>query len=55
MLPPDRHDVAHVHAAEQDEQLRLSYRVLLLYLLAINANGIIPDYLIQTVDEIQSG
>ena len=27
----------------------------LLYLLAINADGITPDYLIQTVDEIQSG
>ena len=28
MLPPDRHDVAHVHAAEQDEQLRLLFHVL---------------------------
>ena len=27
----------------------------LLYLLAINVDGITPDYLIQTVDEIQSG
>ena len=27
----------------------------LLYLLAINADGITPDYLIQPVDEIQSG
>ena len=27
----------------------------LLYLLAINANGITPDYLIQALDEIQSG
>ena len=27
----------------------------LLYLLAINADGITPDYLIQTVDEIQPG
>ena len=27
----------------------------LLYLLAINANGITPDYLIQAVHEIQSG
>ena len=27
----------------------------LLYLLAINADGITPDYLILTVDEIQSG
>ncbi|KAI9448619.1 armadillo-type protein [Lactarius psammicola] len=27
----------------------------LLYLLAINADGLTPDYLIQTVDEIQSG
>ncbi len=27
----------------------------LLYLLAINTDGLTPDYLIQTVDEIQSG
>ena len=27
----------------------------LLYLFAINADGITPDYLIRTVDEIQSG
>ena len=27
----------------------------LLYVLAINADGITPDYLIRTVDEIQSG
>ena len=27
----------------------------LLYMLAINANSITPDYLIQTVDEIQVG
>ena len=27
----------------------------LLYMLAINVNGLTPDYLIQTVDEIQSG
>ena len=28
MLPPDRHDVAHVDAAEQDEKLRLLFSVL---------------------------
>ena len=27
----------------------------LLYLLAINIDGLTPDFLIQTVDEIQSG
>ena len=27
----------------------------LLYTLAINVNGLTPDYLIQTVDEIQPG
>jgi len=27
----------------------------ILYLLAINTDGLTPDYLIQTVDEIQSG
>jgi hypothetical protein len=27
----------------------------LLYMLAINVNGLTPDYLIQTVDEIQPG
>jgi exportin-2 (importin alpha re-exporter) len=27
----------------------------LLYLLAINVSGLTPDYLIQTVDEIQPG
>ena len=27
----------------------------LLYVLTINADGITPDYLIQTIDKIQSG
>jgi exportin-2 (importin alpha re-exporter) len=27
----------------------------LLYMLAINVDGLTPDYLIQTVDEIQPG
>ena len=31
------------------------FAYFVLYLLAINAEGITPDYLIQTVDEIQSG
>ncbi|KAN0129949.1 Cse1 domain containing protein [Lactarius tabidus] len=31
------------------------FAYFLLYLLAINVNGLTPDYLIQTVDEIQSG
>ena len=30
------------------------FMYFLLYLLAINANSITPDYLIQTVDGIQS-
>ena len=29
MFPPDHHDVAHADAAEQDEQLRLLFRVRL--------------------------
>jgi exportin-2 (importin alpha re-exporter) len=31
------------------------FAYLLLYLLAINVDSLTPDYLIQTVDEIQSG
>jgi len=31
------------------------FTYFLLYMLAINVNGLTPDYLIQTVDEIQPG
>jgi hypothetical protein len=31
------------------------FAYFLLYVLAINVEGLTPDYLIQTVDEIQSG
>jgi hypothetical protein len=31
------------------------FAYFLLYLLAINVDGLTPDFLIQTVDEIQSG
>ena len=31
------------------------YVYFVLYVLAINADGITPDYLIQTIDEFQSG
>ena len=31
------------------------FAYFLLYMLAINANGLTPDYLVQTVEEIQLG